>query len=169
MSVNPELLRALEQAIQAEIEGYHFYTMSAAATSDAQGKAMFEKLAKDEVQHAEFLRAQHRALEATGRVDRIIEIAGESSFDSGAPFFSAQFEQRAADAHFEMTALSVGAQLEADAIRFYAEQADKAEDPEVAAFFRELSTWETGHHDLLVTQMRELEQEYWAANRFAPF
>lgn len=169
MSVNTKLLGALEEAIQAEIEGYHFYTMSAAATKDEQGKAMFEALAKDEVKHAEFLRAQHHALETTGRVDTIIKIVGEASFDSGAPFFSEQLKQRAADAHFEMTALSVGAQLEADAMRFYGEQADKAEDPAVAGFFRELADWERGHHDLLVTQMRELEKEYWAANRFAPF
>jgi rubrerythrin len=169
MTVNDKLLRALERAIQAEIEGYHFYTMSASATQDAQGKAMFQALARDEVQHAEFLRAQHRALEQTGRVDTIIRIAGEAAFESGAPFFSAQLRARAAKAHFEMMALSVGAQLEADAMRFYGEQADQAEDPEVAAFFRELANWERGHHDLLVAQMRELEQEYWAANRFAPF
>ncbi len=169
MSVNPALLRALEQAIQAEIEGYHFYTMCANATEDPQGKAMFQKLAQDEVEHTEFLRAQHKALESTGRVDELISIAGEPGFEAGTPFFSTEIKQRAAKAHFEMTALSVGAQLEADAMAFYAGQAEQASDPRVAEFFQQLVAWERGHHDILVAQMKELEQEYWAANRFAPF
>lgn len=169
MSVNPKLLEALERAIQAEIEGYHFYTMVAAATMDPMGKETFEALAQDEVRHTEFLRAQHRALESTGRVDALISTVGESAFDSSTTFFSDDFKQRAVKAHFEMTALSVGAQLEADAMRFYEEQAELADDPSVASLFRELAQWEMGHHDALVAQMKELEQEYWAANRFAPF
>jgi rubrerythrin len=169
MSVNPKLLRALEQAIQAEIEGFHFYSMAAASTEDPKGKEMFTQLAEEEVQHTEFLRAQHKALESTGRVDTLIAIVGEPGFTAGTPFFTAAFHDRVAKARFEMTALSIGAQLEADAVRFYTEQSDQAEAPEVAALFRELARWEQGHHDALVAQMRELEQEYWAANRFAPF
>ncbi len=169
MPVNPKLLSALEQAIQAEIEGYHFYTMVAAATKDPKGKETFEAMAQDEVLHAEFLRAQHHALETTGRVDEMIRILGEPGFEAGVSFFSEGLKQRAAKAHFEMTALSVGAQLEADAMRFYTEQAELADDPSVAKLFRDLAQWERGHHDALVSQMKELEQEYWAANRFAPF
>jgi rubrerythrin len=169
MSVHTQLLKALEDAIQAEIEGYHFYTMSAKATEDEQTRAMFERLAQDEVKHAEFLRGQHRSLETTGRVDKVISILGEPDASTKSPLVSEALRARAAKAHVEMTALSVGAQLEADAIRFYNQQAGLAEDPEVAAFFRHLAEWEKGHHDLLVAQMKELEAEYWAANRFAPF
>jgi rubrerythrin len=169
MTVSVKLLKALEDAIQAEIEGYHFYTMSAKATEDEMTQAMFERLAQDEVKHAEFLRAQHKALESTGRVDKLISILGEPSTSTKSPLISDALRARAAKAHVEMTALSVGAQLEADAIRFYTEQAGLAEDPEVAAFFRHLAEWEKGHHDILVAQMKELEGEYWAANRFAPF
>ncbi len=169
MPVNAKLLKALEQAIQAEIEGYHFYTMVAAATQDPKGKETFEQLAQDEVAHTEFLRAQHKALETTGRIDKLISIAGEPGFHAGTPFFSAELQKRADKAHFEMTALSVGAQLEADAMRFYSEQAELAEDPEVAKLFSDLAEWERGHHDALAGQMQALEKEYWAANRFAPF
>ncbi len=169
MSVNPKLLKALEKAIQAEIEGYHFYTMCANATQDPKGKETFEAMAQDEVQHTEFLRAQHKALETTGRVDTLISIIGEPGFSANTPFFSAEFKSRAKNAHFEMTALSVGAQLEADAMKFYNEQADLAEDPAVSKLFRELAEWERGHHDALVGQMQALEKEYWAENRFAPF
>jgi rubrerythrin len=169
MSVNATLLRALEQAIQAEIEGYHFYTMAAEATDDPKGAETFGLLAKEEVAHTEFLRAQYKALESSGRVDKLIRIIGEPGFSADTPFFSDALRRRASKAHFEMTVLSVGAQLEADAMRFYQEQSELAEDPEVAALFRELVEWERGHHDALVAQMKSLEQEYWAANRFAPF
>ncbi|MFH1469639.1 MAG: ferritin family protein [Pseudomonadota bacterium] len=162
-------LQILERAIQAEIEGYHFYQMAAAATADSQGKATFEAMAEDELRHAEFLRAQHAAISSHGHADALIRIAGEPGFDGHTPFFSTALKARAATAHVEMTALSVAAQLEADAMRFYREQSTAAEEPTVRAFFAELADWERGHHDALVAQMRSLEQEYWAVNRFAPF
>ncbi len=169
MSASQELLQALEHAIQAEIEGYHFYTMAADATPDERGREVFRQLADEEVKHAEYLRAQYRSLAEKGRVDASAVLDGEPAFGEGTSFFTPELEKRATKAHFEMTALSVGAQLEADAIRFYQEQAARAEDPAVRSFLLELAEWERGHHDALVSQMRALEKEYWAANRFAPF
>ncbi len=68
-----------------------------------------------------------------------------------------------------MTALSIGIQLEADAQAFYRRSAETAEDPEVKAFLLRLAEWESGHYHGLLAQQEALREDYWAANRFAPF
>ena len=68
-----------------------------------------------------------------------------------------------------MSALSIGIQLELDAMNFYKAQADAAEDDVVRGFFHELAEWETGHYQALLTQQGELKEDYWAAGGFAPF
>ena len=54
-----EMLEGLLQAYKAEVDGYHFYMMAARSTDDPKGREVFERLAKDEVEHARFLKAQH--------------------------------------------------------------------------------------------------------------
>ena len=162
------VLEGLAQAIRAEVEGYHFYTMVARTTQDPMGKEVFTRLAEDEQGHAEFLRAQYRAIQATGKIDPNQEL-GPIPALQGSSIFSERLRERAAEAHFEMTALSIGAQQEADAQRFYRQQAAQAEDPEVKNFYLQLAEWESGHYHALLDQQKALEEEYWAANQFAPF
>jgi rubrerythrin len=65
--------------------------------------------------------------------------------------------------------LSVGAQLEYDAMRFYKAQAEAAADPEIKKFFTELAEWETGHYNALVQQQEELKEDYWSSAGFSPY
>jgi rubrerythrin len=168
MSLAP-VIHAIEKAIQAEIEGHHFYRMAAGATTDPQGREVFETLAAEELHHAEFLRTQHRSLEGTGRIDPSASLGDPLALVGSSPIFSVRLKARAAQAHFEMTALSVGIQLEADAQAFYRRTAEEASAPEVKAFLLRLAEWESGHYHGLLAQQKTLEEEYWAANRFAPF
>lgn len=166
--VRDQLLEALLQAIEAEVQGYHFYKTVARTTEDPRGREVFQALARDEQQHATWLRTQYRSLLETGSFDLEAD-RGEPQHDPSAPIFSDRFKDRAASAHFEMTALSVGVQLESDARKHYREMAVRAEEPEISAFFEELAEWEYGHYRTLLAQQEALEQAYWAANRFAPF
>lgn len=166
--VKQQLLEALAKAIQAEVEGYHFYKMAASTTADAHGKQVFEDLAREEQQHAEWLRAQYRSLDEHDSLDAEAEF-GAAIHDPQSPIFSESLKARAATAHFEMTALSVGVQLEADAQKHYKMMAELADDDEVKALFRRLADWESGHYHTLLAQLDALKEDYWAANRFAPF
>ncbi len=163
------VIEAIEKAIQAEIEGHHFYRMAARTTDDAQGREVFETLAAEERQHADYLRAQYRSLVDTGRADTSASLGDALPLTGSSPIFSARLKARAAQAHFEMTALSIGIQLEADAQAFYRRSAETAEDPEVKAFLLRLAEWESGHYHGLLAQQEALREDYWAANRFAPF
>ncbi len=170
--LNEEFLKlqeALKRAIEAEIEGQHFYRMAAASTTDAKGKEVFEGLAAEEFHHAEFLKAQLRSLQTKGTVDTSMALGNPKRLSDAYPIFSEQIKQRAADAHFEMTALSVGVQLEENAIRFYKDQAIAASEQDVKRFFLELADWETGHYSALLRQQELLRDSYWTENRFSPF
>jgi rubrerythrin len=69
----------------------------------------------------------------------------------------------------EMSALSIGIQLELNAINFYKTQATEIDNQEVKKFFRELVDWETGHYHALLRQQESLKEDYWSSAGFSPF
>ncbi len=169
--IDATLLEALDRAIRAEVEGQHFYLMAASSTDDPKGKEVFTHFAEEERRHAEFLHRQFRSIRETGRVDSAISLGARMELEDGegSPIFSDSLRRRVREAHVEMTALAIGVQLELNAVRFYGAQAESATDPAVAAFFRELRDWESGHYHYLLRQQESLQGEYWTAGGFAPF
>jgi len=160
---------ALQTAMRAEHEGHHFYRMAAAATADPKGRETFERLAREELGHLTFLKNQYRSLMETGKADPGLDPGPKAEFIGANPIFSEELRARVDQAHFEMTALSVGIQLELNAIRYYTQASEEASDPVVKRFFGELAEWEKGHYNALLTQQETLKTEYWARNHFAPF
>lgn len=165
---NPMITQGLTDAIKAEVEGYHFYMMAAKTTSDGQGKQVFEKLAKEEMEHIHFLRAHYQSFLNLDHADPNVKLT-KPQFSITSPIFSESLRTRIHDAHYEMTALSVGIQLELSAIKFYQEQANKINDPSVKQFYLALADWESNHYNFLLHQQEALKQDYWAASDFAPF
>jgi rubrerythrin len=159
----------LEKAIQAELEGHHFYRMAADSTADPQGKEVFLALAQEELEHARFLRTQHAALRDTGQVDASARLGASRDLAGGSPIFSPALKSRAKEAHYEVTALSVGSQLELGAVHFYRGEAEAAGEGPVRDFYLELATWEQGHYDALTRQLEDLREDYYDAGDFAPF
>lgn len=166
---NEKILEALKKATQAEIEGQHFYAMAAMATQDPMGRQVFETLAREEQAHARFLRAQHDSILETGHADSSLSLGSPLELLGSSPIFSDLLKSRVKGAHYEMTALSIGIQLEADAQHFYRVQAELAHDSVVRDFFLELANWESGHYHALLAQQESLKEEYWADNGFAPY
>ena len=163
------IARALSEAIQAERDGSSFYLMAAQTCKDPTGKQVFKSLAQEEMDHQEYLSAQHQSVLATGQLDRSLKLGSRVALTGESPIFSPQIKERIKDAHFEMSALSIGIQLEQSAIEHYSRAADAAEDPAVAEFFRELVRWETGHHQALLRQQELLKEDYWSSGGYCPF
>jgi rubrerythrin len=163
------ILQGLAQAMRAEREGRYFYEMAAAATEDSKGKEVFLHLAEEETGHFEFLRAQYESLSKTGRIDTAVRLGEKPDMTGPSPIFSERLRDRIKDAHHEMTALSVGAQLERDAELFYKREAEAVEDLEVKRFYLELAAWEATHYSALIAQADELKESYWAESGFSPF
>ena len=164
-----KLLEALEKAIRAEVEGHHFYKMAAQSTEDEKGRKVFQQLADDEVKHARFLQAQYDSVKNTGSVDLTVQLGEPTKFGGEHPIFSEKIKDRIKSAHYEMTALSIGAQLELNAVKFYRTEAEAASDPEVAKLLRELADWESVHYRALLGQQDALKQDYWTGGGFTPF
>jgi rubrerythrin len=168
MSETEMILAGLKQAMQAEVDGHNFYKMAANSTSDNQGKEVFNQLAKDEIDHYTFLKAQYESFSKDGKPNTGIKL-GQPSQKPDSPIFSDNFKDRLQDAHYEMTALSIGVQLELSAINFYKAEAAKYSDATVKKFYADLAEWEAGHHRLLLKQQQELQEDYWSDSHFFPF
>jgi rubrerythrin len=164
-----DLKEALVKAIQAEIEGHNFYTMASRSTDDPKGKEIFNMLALEETEHAGFLKSQYKAVLETGTTDAKIKLGQRNILPEHSPIFSDGLKSRAATAHQEMTALSIGIQLELNAINFYREQAKISNDKTAKEFFDELTEWESGHYNALLRQYDSMKEDYWNAAGFAPF
>lgn len=156
----------LRQAIQAEIDGYNFYMMAAQTTVDPKGRTVFEGLARDEVEHANFLRDQLNSMIETGKWDESVKLGAGVALDGMSPIFTDDLRERVKGPNFEMSAVSIGAQLELSSVRFYEAEAAAVEDENVAAFYRELAEWEQEHYDALIRQLSQLRGETWDVAEF---
>jgi len=159
----------LLKAMQAEREGQHFYRMAAAATEDEQGRRTFLDLAADEEEHESFLKKQYESMARTGKLDGSAQLGAPREFSAHHPIFSEELQRRVAGAHYEMTALSIGIQLEMSAVKFYEGEAAAVSEARARDFYRQLAVWERGHLSALQRQADELKGDYWGAAGFAPF
>ena len=166
---NKELLEGLREAMQAERHGHTFYKTAAMNTQDPKGKEVFEQLAREELEHFEFLSAHYRAVAASGELSKEAKLTGHAEVDPDSPIFSSQLRERIKDAHFEMSAMAIAVQLELNAINRYRELAAKATLPAVKKFFEELANWESSHYRAFLNQQQALQDDYWTASGFSPF
>jgi rubrerythrin len=163
------LLTALKNAMEAEMTGYQFYLHAAKTTKDSQGKATFSRMAKEEMDHFHALKSQYVAVLENGRFDRSTALLEVPSPQPASPIFSTGFREQIGQQHFEMSALSVGMQLELNAINHYRKSAEECDDADVKAFFLRLEEWEQGHYDGFADELEQLREDYWQANDFLPY
>jgi len=164
-----KITEGLKKAIQFEGDGHNFYRMAAGNTQDEKGREVFEMLAREEAEHARFLRTQYDSFMKSGTADKSVKLPAHGALGGDHPIFSLDLKKRIGNAHMEMTALAIGIQLELNSIKFYQEQAVQSGDPEVSGFFTELAEWEQEHYEALSRQQESLRGDYWAAGGFSPF
>jgi rubrerythrin len=170
MDANTErVVEGLHKAIEAEAAGYHFYMMAARSTEDGQGRQIFEKLAEEELEHLNFLKAHHNSFLQTGKPDAGANLGKPLDLSGSSPIFSDGLKKRLDESHYEMSALSIGIELELNAVKFYTDEANAAKDQVVRDFYTRLAEWESGHYHALLKQQGELRQDYWAQGGFSPF
>jgi rubrerythrin len=165
---NEKVLAALQTAMEAEMTGRHFYNNAAATTEDPQGKETFKRLAEEELLHFNYLKKQYGSVLETGNFNFSTPLAENFNTDVSGPIFSQQLKARIKQSHFEISALSVGMQLELNAVNFYRKCAEESDNAEVKAFFNHLVKWEQGHYDGFAQELSILKEDYWQANNFVP-
>ena len=168
-SLQERLAAGLLMAIKAENDGYYFYSMAAENTTDAKGRDVFKTLASEEQDHVRFLKAQYESVLKTGHVDAEVKLGPQADLSGASPIFSDDIRKNIGQADREMSALSIGIQLELSAVNYYQEQAKEAGEGPVREFYTQLADWELGHYYALLKQEELLKEEYWAAAGFEPF
>lgn len=163
------LAEGLLKAMKAERYGHSFYLMAANSTDDPKGREVFQQLAREELDHMRFLRIHYDSILKTGMPSESARLGSQADLSGRSPIFSDTLKARIKDANFEMTSLSIGIQLELDAMNYYRSQAEVASNSRVKKFYAELAEWESGHYQALLRQQEELREDYWSAGGFEPF
>ena len=162
------VLTALQMAIQTEIDGASFYQRFAAQTRDSDARAMFERLAQDEVIHLELLRNTRAMLEESGEWAEYKGVVQDEI--EAAPIFSRErVEQNVVEYTSDLSALRVAYLIEKDAMDFYAHAAEQTGDPNGRRMFADLAEMERGHLNLLEGEYNFLRGQFQTAMGFAPF
>ncbi len=154
MEPTPEVLRAIETAVQIEKEGLAFYTEAAGQTDDPRSKRIFHALAKDEAAHLELFEDARQALLDRGNWPSPQEVAAISpgQFDHP-PIFRSEREGGATEGPERLSdVLRRGVQAEEASIAFYSKQMDGSDDPHARAMYAYLIEQEQVHRAILQTE-----------------
>jgi rubrerythrin len=135
----------LRKAFQVEVDGFTFYSMALERATKPAVRKLFERLARDETEHKAYIMAVMKRYEEHG--------AGSFRFDPRDPdfgefssqIFTDDFKDQAQGEITELGALSIGVQLESNAVTFFDTAAREASDPQISGFYRFLADWEGFH------------------------
>jgi rubrerythrin len=159
----------LRKAYQIEVDGYTFYSMVADQASKPAVGELFEKLAKDEVQHQAYLKGVMSSYDERGVEAFSVRFRDPDLKAFTATLFTDRFKEQAGGATFELGVLSVGMTLETKAIEYFSDAAATAGEREVREFYEFLADWERQHLEALRLLYDGVRQDHWAEGGFAPF
>ena len=151
MKPTPEVLEAIEMAIQAEKDGLAFYTRAAKETGDLGGQRMFQSLAADEAAHVKVFETVREALVGPGMWLSPEQVAAISPKRSTRPLFFPKGDKREGVKvpQRQLDALQRGIRAEEASIAFYTEQQSQAGDPDGQAMYAYLVEQEESHRTIL--------------------
>lgn len=147
-----ESKKALQTAIEIEIQGYDTFIKFAKTTENEAGRRVFNQLAKDEMRHREILEEQLNKLQA-GQPWENVEIP-HSVIEEVAPQIREKaIETKGETAVGELDALNTALDLEKKASTFFREQAKLTEIDEAKSLFLRLAEWEDTHYDIIKAEI----------------
>ena len=151
MKPTPEVLQALETAVQIEKDGLAFYTKAVRQAGDPSGERMFQTLAADEAAHLKLFETVRESLLEEGAwlsPEQVAEIspkrfARPPIFPTGEKGKAARIPER------QLAALRRGMQAEEESIAFYSGQRDQTDDLDCKAMYAYLVEQEESHRTIL--------------------
>jgi rubrerythrin len=157
---------AVKTAIMTEMQGYELYKGAAERTTDPEARRMFQLLATEEESHSRMLHEQFKSLMQAKVFTAPPTVEEGEGFE--ALVADPKWRKSLKFGNMELSAVSIGANLEARAIAFYQQCAQTTQDPEGRKVFEWLVLWEEDHLKWMQTLEDELRQRYWADQGFAP-
>jgi rubrerythrin len=166
---NNEIREILKKAYQIEVDGYTFYSMAANRASKPAVQELFDKLARDEVQHKAYLQSVIGSYEEKGIAAFSVNLRDPDLKAFSTTIFTEEFKRQAHGADFELGVLSIGMTLETNAIKYFTGAADNTDEREVREFYRFLAEWEQQHLEALQALYHGVRQDFWHDGGFSPF
>jgi rubrerythrin len=147
--ITPQIKNAIQESIMLEINGRKFFNHAADITQNERGKKMFRFLAEEEIKHLDVFGKLFNKILKGEDWKNYVKISDTEE----APLVEKLKERmKKAEGKGEVEALSIGMQLEMDAIQFFLKAANETDDPVAQKIFRDISEEEKFHYDLLQAQ-----------------
>ncbi len=142
-----ERLNALEVALNNELREREFYLKNAGRTKNTLGKAMFQQIGDEELEHYERLKQLHQKWEKQERWPETVPLkVKETLVNSILTDLLNKVDQTPKGSSDDLDAIRTATDFEAKGCRFYAELRDSVTDPKEKQFFDLLSTIENEHY-----------------------
>ncbi len=143
MALSEHLCGILATGIEKEKAAHDFYLRAAENTDHPLGKKMFERLASEETKHEELLR--NWSEEGTCPADATFEPPDEELLKRG----YAKVDELVKGETGDLEAVEIGRKQERQAIRFYQDAADQADDQASKDLLMKLKAEEDRHLAML--------------------
>ena len=148
--ISQQVEKAIKEALRLEVNGRNFFNHAAEITHNELGKKMFQKLAAEETKHIQaFSKLFSEILKETDwkKFVRDEELRGESTLIE-----KLKERMKGAEGKSETQALSIGMELEENAIQLFQKAAQEVDDVVAKEIFLSISEEEKFHYDLLQAQ-----------------
>lgn len=151
----------LRKAFQVEMDGFTFYSMNAERANKPAVRKLYERLARDETEHQAYLRAVMRRYEEHGAKSFHIERRDPDLAEFSSQIFTESLKDEAHGDVLEIGALSIGIQLESNAVAFFSATARDTGDPQISGFYQFLADWEGLHLRTLEQLFESVRVDFW--------
>jgi rubrerythrin len=150
----------LQKAIDIEVFGYNYYNKLKNIVESREGKGLLGFLANAEEEHQKYLLKVCRKLGHEPKITELGDLIADVLMDEGQEkIFRSLMDKSDLTNVDAIDAIKLGMGVEANSIKFYADNAMKSPDEDVVKLFTELSEWEKEHLDLLKENLRMLKDE----------
>lgn len=147
----------LKKALQVEVDGHTFYSMAVQQATEPAIRDLYQRLARDEVEHQRYLRNVMRRFEEAGAESFFIEPKDPALGEFSSQIFTDEFREQARKVITAPAVLSIGMQLESNAVSFFTAAAESNTNPQAIGFFRFLADWEGQHYRILQTLFQAVQ------------
>ena len=150
VEISDEVREVIRRAINLEINGKAFFEHAEFVTHNELGKRMFKRLAEDEVRHLE---AFSQLFSETMGDDEWKKMVKQEELKGPSPLIEQlKAKLTKGEKAGEIEAISIGMDLERNAVDFFKKSSKKATDPKAKEIFEKICEEEKLHYVLLQAQ-----------------
>ena len=152
-NISKDVVQIIKEAIKLEINGRSFFEFAAEATQNDLGKKMFTKLANDEIEHLKVFNDLFSTIIGGDEWKKFVseQQRGDSTIIDN---LKSRVKESKSSSYIE--AISIGMELEKNAITFFEKSAIETSDAKTGEICRKISEEEKFHYDLLQAQYDSL-------------